>query len=278
MGNIKNFCSKIGFPEEATEYFCGLIEKIGADTFDEAIATYVSAETDDYKPLTKAIADANGISVYTADMIMLILAAQPLKEKFAENGYSEELFYDTMCDLTYKVNECKKLHDIWGTFVTDWFRWFYQLNRFTLGRLQFEKKPAVFDYKDKIKKGDLIINIHNPSSGPITPEAVADSLRKAYEFYGCEGEMIVSCSSWMIYPPHYDLFPENSNLRKFYDLFEILDTKETGTNDLWRFFYKEKFEDITEDDIKTRLHRNFYEFIKSGNQMGAGIGVIVYNK
>ena len=59
MNDIKNFCSRIGFPDEATEYLCSLIEKIGADTFDEAITTYVSAETDDYKPLTKEIADAN---------------------------------------------------------------------------------------------------------------------------------------------------------------------------------------------------------------------------
>lgn len=278
MNGIKNFCSRIGFPDEATEYFCSLIEKIGADTFRTATEKYVADETDDYKLLTKEIADANGISVYTADMLMLILAAQPLKDKYAQNGYSEELYYDTMCDLTYKLTECRKLHGVWGTFVTDWFRWFYQLKRFTLGRLQYEMRISEFDYKDKVKKGDKVIYCHIPSSGPITPESVTDSLNRAYDFYGCDGELIVACSSWMLYPPHYDLFPENSNIRKFYDMFDIFSTKEMGTHDLWRFFYKENIEDITEEDIKTRLHRNFYDFVKAGNPMGSGLGVIVYNK
>ena len=37
------------------------------------------------------------------------------------------------------------------------------------------------------------------------------------------------CHSWLIYPPHGELFPAGSNMRKFYELFTIVATNEILT-------------------------------------------------
>ena len=75
-----------------------------------------------------------------------------------------------------------------------------------------------------MKKGAPVINCHIPSSGPLLPEQVEDSFRQAYQFFGFaqKGEtMPLVCESWLLYPPHYELFPESGNMRRFFEHFEV---------------------------------------------------------
>ena len=67
----------------------------------------------------------------------ILLCAKPLRYIYQNKGLGEELFIDTMMDAKYKLMECKAVHNIWGTFVLTWFKGFFTLDRFKLGRLQF---------------------------------------------------------------------------------------------------------------------------------------------
>jgi len=51
---------------------------------------------------------------------------------------TDELFWDTIADLKFKLIECHDVYGIWGTFVASWYPWFYTMHRFKLGRLQYE--------------------------------------------------------------------------------------------------------------------------------------------
>ena len=83
-------------------------------------------------------------------------------------------------------------------------------------------KIQEIDYKDIAKKGEKIVGLHIPSTGPLTPELVDESLERAYRFYKPNGGyLVLHCHSWMIYPPLYELFPKGSNLEKFYHRFDI---------------------------------------------------------
>lgn len=68
----------------------------------------------------------------------LRLQAERLRENYRAAGLTDELFWDTIADLKFKLIECYDVYGIWGTFVASWYPWFYTMHRFKLGRLQYE--------------------------------------------------------------------------------------------------------------------------------------------
>lgn len=279
---IKNICKKLDFPDEATEFLSKTFDELNAyEDFLAVMDPFFLTDTNEYIDMLAEIAKKHNQNRYVTDMLFLLLATKPLRYIYHQQGLPEEIFWDSVKDLKYKLIECKNMHNIWGTFVLAWFRGFYKLNLFSLGRLEFEKFIIGYDYKDLVKKGDFVLNCHIPSSGPLTPELVDDSLKRAYEFFGYNGKpMVVYCHSWMLFPEIYkNVFPKGSNLSKFYERFDVLEDKATDdfeNRNLWRIFYKEKLEDITPDDLNTSLTKNLYTFLKNGGNMGIGEGFIVY--
>lgn len=282
MSRISEALKIAEFPADATEFFENVFCKIAADAelykhLAEAERCYY--EGGDYDAQIANLAEKAEIHRYTAEMLHLLFCVDRLKGIYKEKGYSEELLKDSLADLRYKLEECLAVHGIWGTFVFWWFKRFYECKTFKLGRLEFEKEELEFDYNEKLKKGDMVINCHIPSAGPLLPEQVQDALRKAYEFYGYaeSGErMPVVCESWLLYPPHYELFPENSNMRKFYDLFDVYKYWSDEKNgDAWRIFHMDgtNYADFPQE---TTLQRNFYRYLNEGNKMGNGYGIILY--
>ena len=83
----------------------------------------------------------------------------------------------------------------------------------------------------------------------------------------------------MIYPKHKEIYGENSNLRKFYELFDIIDAVENQSNhNFWRIFnvdYSPETLDSAPED--TSLQRGFEAYIKQGNCMGTGKGVLLFD-
>ena len=279
---IRSICEKLDFPPEATVFLSETFDKMNAyDDFSKAMDLFFLNDTNEYTDILKEMSEKYSVNRYTVDMLFLLFCARPLRYIYHQNGLDDDIFWDSMHDLKYKLIECKEQHNIWGTFVLAWFRGFYNLNLIKLGRLEYEKITLDYDYKDLVKKGDFVLNCHIPSSGPLTPESVEESLKKAYDFFGYNGSpMVVFCRSWMLFPELYkNVFPKGSNLSKFYELFDVLE--ETAHDDfenrnLWRIFYKNKLDDITPEDLKSSLQKNLYTFLKNGGNMGHCDGIIVY--
>lgn len=224
--------------------------------------------------------DENKYTVYLAS---LVYALPELKQRYKENGLSEEMFYETMADITYKVKECRDVFGVLGVEPVLWFAAYFSCERFALGRLQFERGLFKEDnYRDEIKKGDVVIKFHIPSSGPLTEDLIIDSFKRAYDFHKediKEGKLYFTCGSWLLYPKMSVIFPENSNLKKFYNLFDVVSEVEKPNNpDFWRVFNMNYEEGILEKAPRDNtLRRNLYEFMKKGNSMGEGYGVIVFD-
>ena len=277
MSRIKEILYPALFPDEATEYFDELCARAESDAsilqlLDKAKSSYLSGE--DTKEQREELSARLECHIYTVDMLLLLYCATELRVIYAERGYSEELFCGVLTDLRCKLAECRKVHGVWGTFVFSWFFRFYNCTRFMLGRLQYETVASKYDYKSAIRVGDTVYNCHIPSAGPLTRESVEESLRLAYEFYGIEGEMPVVCHSWLLYPKHYELF--GANTRAFADRFDVIATDEQEKNgDAWRIFGRDA-DDIEALPQDTSLQREFYRYLKDGNKMGNGFGVMLY--
>lgn len=285
---IKACCDRLGFPHEATEVLHRAYQRLIADpvvaadlkTAEEKLHT---PWDDDWEEYLQDASNRSGIARETVDMVLLLMAIEPLKKKYQENNLPEQLMWETMMDLTCKLLECKNVRGIWGTFVPGWFKGFYVLDRFKLGRLEYEKVPFRLDKYQGWKKGDTVINCHIPSAGPLAREAVMDSLRYAHDFYKDtlkDGVMLLTCHSWLLYPGHYEhVFPEGSNLQKFYELFTNVGWNYQKDNgDFWRIFNVDYSPEVLNRvPTDTTLRRNLLNYVKNGNQMGDGLGIILFD-
>ncbi|MCI9627363.1 MAG: DUF5596 domain-containing protein [Clostridia bacterium] len=281
---IKTFGEKTGFPPEAIgfleEQFCILQQKEMMNSLYAAMDNFFCETDEKYLDVLREIAEKTGIHRMTVDMIFLILCTKPLFYLYRQKGLGEELFWDTMCDLKYKLMECKAVYNVWGTFVTRWFRRFYLCERFKLGRLQYETVAfGCAAYRDVLKEGDTVYNCHIPSSGALTPDAVMDSLRRAHEFYKPEGGVLpVVCYSWLLYPPYQDVFPADSNMAAFAQMFDVIESKSSpNQEDFWRIFHCKPTNDLQKLPHDTTLQRNFIAYLQRGNDMGTGLGVLLFD-
>jgi len=282
MSELTEIIAMTEMPADAAAYCEECFAKIKADQglFDLlqlAEGQYCKGFTP--KKTAEILAKQSNLHRYTIDLLILLFSCLRLRRLYAAHGYSEELFRSTVpVDIRCKIAECRKVHGIIGTFVFGWYRGFYDCTRFAFGRLQFEPRHAPFDYKDICKKGDKVLACHIPSMGPLLTEDVERSLRGAYDFYRPNGPLVLVCHSWLLYPPFYrEVFPENSNLRRFYELFDVVEQHESSfSEDGWRVFGTME-NDLDKLPLETTLHRNLHAFLKKGNSMGAGYGILVRN-
>jgi len=277
-------CNRIGIPREDANYiylvYNGITHnKTAYEDLMRAKKSFLSQGSGEYAACIERIRDETGIHIYTINLILVLGCAKPVKQKDDQSNYPDEIFFDTMSDIACKLTECRKLHNICGIFSLEWYRGIFSLRTFKLGRLEFEIKSFPLDeYKNYVKKGDTVYSCHIPSAGPLTPQSVIDSLKKAYKFFDVKDKLIVYCHSWLLFPAHCELFPKGSNLRAFYELYDIIDEEPQTTNgNLWRIFYKTEDTPIDELPENTTLQRNFKEYLKKGNHIGVGVGMLVFD-
>lgn len=285
---------KCRFPKEACDELNAVAKRLDeepdfAAEFDRARRLFMFPKAHSigrYLDMIKNTAEKYGVHEYTLDLVFLMSCSELLLRRFRAKGISDEIFWESMNDLRYKLLECMECEHVVGTFVAGWFQGFYEVDRFALGRFQFEERDFPRDFTTsagfKIKKGDVCVNFHIPSSGvPLSDEVRFDAYKKAYDFFKrCrkDNNIYFICSSWLLYPRHREFLPETLNIRRFMDDFEIFDSAEHESfGDDWRVFghYTElPLEEWPED---TTLRKAYKQWLTSGNPTGHGCGVIVFD-
>ena len=288
---------KLGFPQEAVELFEKIALKIEnsksfSERFQKTLDKYLLPEAHDFGGMCddmKKLAFCYRVKEYSLTCVWLIVASEKMLELYREKGIDEQIYWDSMMDLKYKFQECVDCKEVYGTFVGHWYTGFFQLNRFALGRFQFEN--STFGAADefttssgvKIKRGDKTIGFHIPSSGvPLTDEVRFDSYKKAYEFFKDQrredGLIIFECGSWLLYEGNKEILPENSNTVKFINDFELIKSEPKDKfNDAWRIFAKSGYKSPKHWYDDTSMRKAFKNHVLNGGKTGSGHGVIVFD-
>lgn len=282
MSEISEIIIASKMPEGAADYCEEVFARIKSDP--ELFSLLETAESRfmmgfDPGSLAAKLSEKTGFHRYTIDLILMLYSCLRLHRLYKANGYSDEIFYATVPEnLGYNTELCMKLHGIIGNFAFNAYRTMVSCTRFCLGRLHFELTRMPFDYKDICKKGQMVLSCHIPASGPLLLDEVEESFKLAYDFFKFSGPMVIVCSSWLLYPRFYEeVFKTGSNLSKFYELFDIVESKERSiTADAWRIFGTLET-DLDKLPRNTTLQRNLCDFLKKGNSMGGGCGVLVRN-
>ena len=246
-----------------------------------ACDTLIAGQTEQCEEAVAKIVEDTGVIRSTAVAAMLIVAVPQLKQAYAEKGVPEELMWDTLVDLKCKLTEQHDLIGVWGTGSIGWYIRVYGLKIIKLGRLEFEPIGYKWDTPYRgIQKGDPVMNMHIPSTGPMKIEDVLDSFKQAYRFYGYTEPMPVAAASWLLYPPVCEeVLKPGSNLKNFYELFDVVEQYEDPTNhNFWRIFNVHWEEGVLDKvPLDTSLRRDLHAFMKPGRDMGVGRCMLLFD-
>jgi len=293
LNYIQNFMDRIGIPSEAKNELLRAEQSVlsnneARELFSKG-KSMVMNENADFKEVLAEIGRLEAvldISEYTLHFIFLINCTDILLQNYKMKRIDEQIFWDSMCDFRFKLFECKEIKGIWGTNTAPWYAGFLRMERFALGRFQYEEAAfKVETYRKKgivLNKGDKVYNFHIPSSGVSIDKPVRfDSYRRAYDFYGCRekgGILYLVCQSWLLHDALKKILPPTSNILDFINDFDIIfcEDHETFRNS-WRVFGR--YHDLPPDQLPkdTSLRKAIAEYLMAGGKLGDGYGVIAFD-
>lgn len=288
---IESFVKEFDYPAEAQISLLNDWDMLCSNGVVDIIMEYVNLHIKDsnidYAQALKDIeakCEENGISYYPAELLFFICLSKQTRVLYEKMNIPYQVYFDSMCDLKWKIFECHDRYNIWGTFVGWWFDRFFIPNRFALGRLQFETFKFYNEYTTEcgieLHPDSTVINMHIPSCGPLTREKCLDSYKQAYEFYKdifAPGPVVFMCDSWLLFPDHKKFLDKDSNILTFMSDFEIFKSSYSQGYSFWRIFNCDDVEDFTTLPRKTRLQRAYADWYIAGNHSGGGTGVFVFD-
>ena len=289
---LAKFFEEFDYPAESRPFMLSAYDSImaketAASVFNELLASYDASYDIDYgaaiEKMKTVSADA-GIHEYTGALLLFLCFSKRLEKYYEEAGLDRSIFVTSMYDLKYKIIECILVRGVWGSYVPSWFAGFFYLNRFGFCKLQFEIIKFNDEYeKDGIKltKDSKVINVHIPRTGTrLDEESRKRSYAMAAEFYKdrMDGEPIVFvCSSWLLFPRHYEMMKPTSNLYAFMEDYDVFKSGLYDNYDqIWRLFDTVYNEDHSKLPQDTSLRREYVKLFDAGEKTGWGRGVYVY--
>lgn len=229
-----------------------------------------------------ALAEEAGIHRFTVHQLFLIFCAERTRENYRQAGYAQDLYWDSMKDLKYKMEETHQLYGIWGVYCGPWLASFLLMKCFCLGRLQFEILPSEFQYTlagCTLSPHQSVVNIHIPSFGRLDYETVLDAYSRAAKFFGHlfpDNGVWFHCETWMLYPEVNALLPEG-NMKRFSEDFAIVHACiDPNQDDRYRVFMCPDTVPVAAYPEKNTLQRALKAWLLQGNTMGVGFGLFLW--
>lgn len=155
-----------------------------------------------------------------------------------------------------------------------WGAYFINLRIIEIGRLQYEYttfNPLTDkEYKECIK-------IHIPSGKRLLEEEVKDSIIKSkkeiLKYFKLENPEYY-CSSWLLSPAINKELKKDSNIKKFYNMFEIVDEKD-GLEDVLNFVFNQKaIINYNKLNVNTSLQKSIKKMLLKNEKITIGVGIL----
>ena len=149
-----------------------------------------------------------------------------------------------------------------------WGAYFINLRIIEVGRLQYE-----YENSNSIK-------IHIPADGKLDIDKVIDSLNKApffiKKYFNIESYCYY-CNSWLLSKQIHNIVDKNSNIYKFYELFDVTEG-ESCIEDILNFVYKSSTKKYNELQEETSLQRDIKKYLLNDNDIKLGKGFLKKKK
>jgi hypothetical protein len=215
-----------------------------------------------------------GAFVYT-------LAIEDTEKWYREKNIPNDIFLDTMSDISVWINRHYNWHGEWGFSQYGWLISHLRGGIFKLGRLQFEPAkvqewsvpPA--DSGLNLKKDDPFLSVHIPRGGRMDEAECLKSFERAKEFFPKYLQYdfkAFGCFTWLFDPNFKKLLPADSNILKFQEMFNIYKYSGAEYGGLEYIFVNITEKNIKDAPTDTSFRKAIVEHILSGGIMQSGSG------
>ncbi len=258
---IKKWYDKIGFEKDFDDEFNKALDTIPVS--DYMTIEFYNSECEDGKK----------------NLLNMLFMCEELSKTYEKLGISEDILLDTLSDLSIWCNIWSGIKGSLYLGELPWLKWHMKAKLFKLGRLQYAFDKAPDDVPALgVKKGEPIIGVHIPASGPLNTEDCVKSLDMAREFfakYFPEYEYrYFACDSWLLDESLKEVLPLDSNIVKFGDLFQK--TAAAEANDIVRYVFgwdKKRYQ-LKELPATSLLAENAKKYMLAGKNFHRTLGYI----
>lgn len=204
--------------------------------------------------------------------LFLTLATHTYK-RYDELGIEEQVFIDTMKDITIWAENCYKQCGIYGIQQHRWLQNHIDMKLFRLGRLQFEPISVDRDIEVDmpVAKGCIALNVHIPQGEPLTYEACQASYQEAQKFFRGMTKVYL-CHSWLLQPILSEILPVDSNIVRFQSDYKIYEIDHNDRQCEERVFGRE-LDQPKDYEAHTSLQKSVKKVLVSGRKMGTAYGI-----
>lgn len=217
---------------------------------------------------------------------LVIAIAIKAHDDYIKRGIDDNIYYDTMKDITIWANEYHKNTQKFGLENVGWIFLHLTLSIFKIGRLQFQ--PTIVPYvplifyckhkKIKIPFKKQCINIHIPRGEKLDYNECIKSIRMSKDFFkqfypeiNLDNYMIIS---WLVDPRLTRIVNKESNIYKFQSLFNVVRILPTKKDTNYYVFGTKKIKDIKNLPENTSLQRKIKSYYLKGHSLGIGLGFL----
>ncbi|HLS25586.1 MAG TPA: acyltransferase domain-containing protein [Beutenbergiaceae bacterium] len=165
-------------------------------------------------------------------MLALLRGVPAVREYHARRGIAEADTIASLADLGQQAWVYRQVFNEFGLDTQGWLTTAWAGAFFWLGRLQFNLLPF---------RGQHVISVHIPQTGPLPPEEVDEAFGRAWRFFDTHfpdaPATAFHCDSWLLDPRLSQVLHPQSNLARFQRRWRLINTgKEADASVLYFVF------------------------------------------
>jgi hypothetical protein len=209
----------------------------------------------------------------------LFMAAVPdIRRWHDSQGIKPRVSWATLAEMGHNIETYRLMHGEHGFHFPAWFVLQFRGGIFRLGRLEFRRgKAPWWRPADVAATGagfsvdDLVLDLHIPAAGPLTPAAVDASIAEAHAFFGRHFPRFDSpygvCASWLLDPQLAEYLPADSNIVRFQRRFHLIpEPGFPGDASVMEFVFRRLDPDLDDLPQDSTLQRAIVAHIRSGRE------------
>ncbi len=226
--------------------------------------------------------------------IFAYLAAVPDVRRFhAERGVPDDVSWATLADLGRHVESYRERTGSTGFGSQFWLTAHFRGALYELGRLQFNpyhllSGPAgpLFWYDEAeierrgegYRPGDPALGVHVPALGPLTPEAVDESLAAVRPFFSARFPehrfRVVTCTSWLLDEQLAEYLPPTSGIVRFQSRFEMIPGAREADDAMFFYVFGQVPKSLDDVPTDTELRRAVVGHVREGRHWHLRTGYV----
>lgn len=199
-------------------------------------------------------------------LVALVRVAAQVQAELVRRGVDEDVAWHSVADLGQQVHIHRLVHGVFGFGGRPWVPVNYSGSLLWLGRLQYTLEPNPWS-----------LGVHIPETGPLTPEAVDESLDLARTIaVAAYGEYPIerfTCYSWLLDRGLNARLNPESNMAKFAARFTPFGKAEPGDRDALYFGFHRETRGGGEVDLSTLPQNSSLQRAVVSQLRGGGVSI-----